>query len=391
MLKKTFSTGVKHWCEICRTYVQPNPISIRLHEQGTRHKTNLHESLRGKLKDEQDDKRKSDELQRTLQEMDREARAAMKINSEIVSNESEKDHLNDTRVTGGSTKWKSQHFEGHINPNNTNEDKNEDEPKGLYSIRGIHYVMGEHVPKESLLPGCACEVEIDDKWVSATVSGSPREVIVPNTSLTIRYYRLRLGENGGFGEMEARPSSMRICISEEEKDSMIIANKTMLDAKKQVLEGETTHESLVSMSSLVLPVDENTGIGAWTTISVIQEDDKKPDDETLKPFKRRKRDDIELDPSKALDLDIYKLSNTKRLFAAATSFAPDDEEGNTDFQSGNDSYRGVKLGAEPSSENVMNASSISSVVANVTVPTEVAFIKPRKGPPVSVRRRRDED
>jgi hypothetical protein len=390
MFKKSFSTGVRHWCEICRTYVQPNPISIRLHEQGTRHKTNLHESLRGKLKDEQDDKRKSDELQRTLQEMDREARAAMKKNSEIVSNESERDHLNDTRVTGGSTKWKSQHFEGHINPNDTNEeDENEDEPKGLYSIRGMHYVMGEHVRKESLLPGSACEVEIDDKWVSATISGSPREVIVPNTSLTIRYYRLRLGENGGYGEMEVRPSSMRVCISEEEKDSMIIAHKTMLEAKKQVLEGETTHESLVSMSSLVVPVDENTGIGAWAEISVIQEDEKKPEDETLKPSKRRKREDIELDPSKALDLDT--LCNTKRLFAAATSFAPDDEEGISDFQSGNDSYRGVKLGAEPSSENGVSASNIPSVVSSVTVPTEVAVIKPRKGPPVSVRRRRDED
>lgn len=386
---KSRVTGVKHWCEVCRTYTQPDAVSIRLHEQGGRHKSNARQALRGKLEDERDSKRSHEELQRTLSEMDREARAAM-----------QKDRLNESNGESGVAS-SSQYHEGGRGDRKKEEkeekeeleEEEEDGPKGLYCIRGVHYVMGEYARKENFTSGSACEVEIDGNWVSAVVTGSPREVIVPNTLLTIRYYRLRIGESGGFGEMEARPSSLRVIISEEEKDSMIEDYKraaTVSDINEQNRKVGESNDAIASIP--VITVDENTGIGAWATVAVVEEKEDHVESTTnahIKPPKKRNREDAELDPSKALDLE--SIANQKKSFVAAFTLAPDDEETSAmDFLNGSESYRGVKLGAEDI-ESSINANSRQGPAVLTSVATEAVIIKPRKGPSGNVRRRRDDD
>jgi hypothetical protein len=385
---KSRVTGVKHWCEVCRTYTQPDAVSIRLHEQGGRHKSNARQALRGKLEDERDSKRSNEDLQRTLLEMDREARAAM-----------QKDRLNESNGESGVASSSSQYHEGgrgdrkKEEKEELEEEEEEDGPKGLYCIRGVHYVMGEYARKETLSSGSACEVEIDGNWVSAVVTGSPREVIVPNTLLTIRYYRLRLGENGGFGEMEARPSSLRVIISEKEKDSMIEDYKRtakVSDVNEQNRKVDESNDSIASIP--VITVDENTGIGAWATVAVVEEKEDQVESSTnalIKPSKKRNREDAELDPSKALDLE--SISNQKKSFVAAFALAPDDEETSAmDFLNGSESYRGINLGAEDI-ESSIKASSHQGPAILTPVATEAAIIKPRKGPSGNVRRRREDD
>ena len=253
--------------------------------------------------------------------------------------------------------------------------------------------MGEYARKENFTSGSACEVEIDGNWVSAVVTGSPREVIVPNTLLTIRYYRLRIGESGGFGEMEARPSSLRVIISEEEKDSMIEDYKraaTVSDINEQNRKVGESNDSIASIP--VITVDENTGIGAWATVAVVEEKEDHVESTTnahIKPSKKRNREDAELDPSKALDLE--SIANQKKSFVAAFALAPDDEETSAmDFLNGSESYRGVKLGAEDI-ESSINANSRQGPAVLTSVATEAVIIKPRKGPSGNVRRRRDDD
>jgi hypothetical protein len=379
-MEKSRITGAKNWCEVCRTYTQPDAVSIRLHEQGGRHKSNARQVLRSKLEDERDNKRNNEELQRTIADMDREARAAMQKDRMNLYNKSDNQLNQNNDVISSSLQYREGKGD-HIKVQEQEEEE-EDGPKGLYSIRGVNYIMGEHARKELLSSGCACEVEIDGNWVKALIIGHPREIIIPNTLLTIRYYKLRLDEHEGLREMETRPSSIRVVISDEERDLLIAGYKrTEKEFKQQSLNKDEAKDTVNPVSSAL--INEDTGIGAWATVSVIEEcqQNESSTNEPINLSKKRRRTDIESDPSKALDLEAVALQ--KKSFEAASALAPDDEDINAmDFINGSESYRGIRLGMDDTGQ--VNSTS-------VTKETGVAVIKPRKGPSGTIRRRQEDD
>lgn len=71
------STGVKHWCEHCRCWTQPDPLSIRAHEGGSRHKDALKRFLIEQRKRKVDERRAGEATSRALAEIAAAAGAAV--------------------------------------------------------------------------------------------------------------------------------------------------------------------------------------------------------------------------------------------------------------------------------------------------------------------------
>jgi len=75
--------GSKHWCEHCRCWTQPDPLSIRAHEGGSRHKDALKNFLIEQRKRKVEERRAAEATSRTLAEISAAAGAA--VSSDFAS------------------------------------------------------------------------------------------------------------------------------------------------------------------------------------------------------------------------------------------------------------------------------------------------------------------
>ena len=133
---------------------------------------------------------------------------------------------------------------------------------GMYTIRGQTYLEGKF-HEDKLHPDVACEVFVEalDRWVSAIILKIDI-ISVPNTDIVLKTYQAQY-HYATEEEFEADPSAGEITIDVGIKSDRI---RLLVDSEGRTEEDIAAEEKIAS--EYAKTVDENTGIGGWSTVSV---------------------------------------------------------------------------------------------------------------------------
>lgn len=352
------------------------PQSIRLHEQGLRHKTAVKDQLFREKKSKVEERRKQESVADQLASIEAAARAALQkdlaagappppppppppaVGGILLDNGTGASYAGASSssavpystptpwstesTSSGSlppppppsapprapSRWGPAAAASSIAATPSPPEVEEDGVVGLYEVRGQSYLQGEHA-SEVLAVGSVCEAMLasgDQNWYPATIT-SIREVEVPNTELKIRMYMVTYAGQGD-AEVEVGGHLLRLPLSAEEVEQMRSASSAAVGG-----DGDGGEQA----AGPTFVIDENTGLGTWESIvapvsepTEASSEDSKHKTQSGKSRKRGRADDglslLHYDASKALDImaEQQKQSDAKK---AAFLAKDDDDDG----------------------------------------------------------------
>ena len=288
----------KHWCKFCQVWLPNDKWNIAKHEQGRRHKERVEEFFKAKRDERNQAKKDEAEADREMQRIEQAALAqhvqdmggaglgagfgngssdvggaggfgatgsgagagagggvaGMDVNSLAVRAFSQRRHPG-----GGHAAAAAAAAAGTASSS--------DQPKGdgFYLTGGRVYLLG-HLHEDKLVPGARCEgiAEEGSGWLPATVL-SHAEVVVPNTSLRFRRFRLRfLADRQREGDVV--PRDIRIPVAPPPPPPPRQAKGTRSSEEA----GEADRPAKQTAEEYDFPESADAARGAWTTVPVAQ-------------------------------------------------------------------------------------------------------------------------
>lgn len=331
----------KHYCKICNVWIADNKQSIQNHENGVKHKmvaqTNDKKRKEERLHGAHDEK----ELKRQLAEIDNAAKAS------LLANRSEYSGM--FYPNANITAVKAHHAPppppssiesgilqdhdisiGYAGASNDNIKSLRKDDKGIYTIRNQTYLEGS-IHEDKLRKGVKCEIFIEDlqgdgDWYPAKIL-IRKDIPVTNTTIIIRKFDIeyvRMGSNGvelTVHSDDVRSDKLRLLANSD--------GSLLYDEDYEIIQNETKFEKVTPITAVV---DEATGIGKWTTISV-----REFDEVAEEKAKRKAEREVEKEKKEKEDYLAEKLKYTlKNNDSALSTYDP--------YATG--VYKGVKIKSE---------------------------------------------
>ena len=136
---------------------------------------------------------------------------------------------------------------------------------GLYSVRGTAYLQAEFHP-ERLRVGSACEAYLDDSddWHAARVLGV-REMAVPNTAITLRFYSVEVVRADATAAAATAGTPTPVGVEVPATSLRIRYDGSAPPADSAAAAAE---DAAAAVPPPVAAVDENTGMGVWQSVAV---------------------------------------------------------------------------------------------------------------------------
>jgi len=301
----------KYYCKICGVWISDNKQTIQLHNSGVKHKINV-QAL--------DKKRKEDNLHGALNEKDLKRQLAEIENAakaSLLSNRTEYEGMfyqNANHLTainnnfpppppssydiGGITQ-SNDISNGYSGGSSDNVNDLRKDTTGIYTIRNQTYLEGS-IHEDKLRKGVKCEIFIEDlqgdgDWYPAIVL-LRKDIPVPNTTIIIRKFDIEYKKMGSNGieltvySDDVRSDKLRLLAN---SDGTLLYNED-----NEIIEKEIQIQIPISV------VEETTGIGKWTTISVTNIDEVAEEKARIKAEKELQRE------KKENEYIIEKLSNS---------------------------------------------------------------------------------
>jgi hypothetical protein len=393
----------KHWCEYCRTWIQPDPSvsavcpvhkalvslpthlpccepqSIKLHNQGQRHKNAEKDFLLEQRKSKFEERNAANELARTLREI--EQTAAVAIARDVGAGAAFGEPPGAARAprggaagaaAGGATS------RGGAAPPPSAEEAEAYIDDGLYDVRGVTFLMGEHHTADSrLTPGRAVEVLLPEvpgsepSWRPASLRGV-RNFAVPFTNVVLRNCAVTLltpPSPGAAVDVDVPRTAVRVPLTGEEaavvRDAHEALRKGAPASAAQPDAGAAGQAAPPPPPPPPRDIDPDTGLGRWAVVEPAEEEEGEEAEAaaaggTGRPSKRKREEEFDLaalhyDPSKALDLLTSKRvrDGAGQGWAQASEDAYEQEEGALDalgaYNAAGSSgrlYKGMRLDSE---------------------------------------------
>ncbi|DAZ98261.1 TPA: hypothetical protein N0F65_008946 [Lagenidium giganteum] len=288
----------RHYCKYCNAWMQGDKISIRHHEQGRKHRDMMQEFFKQKRKTKSEAAHSDRDLQKQLQDIDQaaQARFAQDMASGAVSGlppppPPARPGMNGAppppprrdaskrpqgggggRGGGGGGGPRSS---DRATPSAPAEDAGEEpvaeDGKGIYEVRGVVYLEGKQ-HETQLIEGSACQVWVEDveEWLDALIDKVTAHEI-PNTALVFRKFTITYmlpHSSSPVTEQDLRSDRLRIKLPQ---------GMTMDDAEamvaKMAAQAATGDDTQLVIEDFNKHMDETTGMGEWSTVSVVQIDE----------------------------------------------------------------------------------------------------------------------
>ena len=274
------SSNDRHYCKLCNTWMAGDKMSIRVHENGSKHKEKVMESVKTKREGKADKERDEKELAKQLDDIENAAREAISQDRENgqmsfysvpppppQQQQSEQEH-----------QYQAQVLDNHGTATMSKKENEHVKKEPEIETKKINRKAEKRVPAslEQLDSGTTCELYFEniDQWKPGVIS-----IVNDDESFDVTYFE---GADGSMiPEMESSVKIDRLRLVIEVED-VVESNQ------KEELKGAKNVEKLA-------PVVESTGLGGWQTVSVREVNDE----EELKLQAERARAlDIERERSK---------------------------------------------------------------------------------------------
>ena len=329
----------KHFCKVCSCWIADNKQTIQNHENGVKHKMAVQANDKKRKEERLHGAHSEKELKRQLAEIENAAKASLLANRSeyggmFYPNASitaikpnapppppssiESGILQDHDISVGYAGTSSDSIKS-LRKDDT----------GIYTIRNQTYLEGS-IHEDKLCKGVKCEIFIEDlqgdgDWYPAKIL-LRKDIPVPNTTIIIRKFDVeyvRMGSNGvnlTVHSDDVRSDKLRLLANSD--------GSLLYEEDYEIIQKESKYEKEVPITA----VDETTGIGKWTTISVKEVDE-------VAEEKARRKAERELAKEKKEKED-YLAEKLK------TSIMNNDSALSTYDPYGTGVYKGVKIKSE---------------------------------------------
>jgi len=253
----------KYYCKYCNQWMTDNKSTRQTHDSGPKHKERLEKFNKDKREAKFHGERSEHALASAMREIEKAAKEAIGVDRQEygqifkASNISAPPSLYVRK--GGSNSIISQREE----ENTDKVDNLRGDDKGVYTIRGQTYLEGK-LHEDKLHAGVNCEIFVDilDRWIPANIL-KINLVFVPNTDMVLKTFQVSY-KYATEDEYEANPLSGTDVTENDVKSDRL---RLLVDA--DFLEKlEETNAQLEAEAKLDIQINENTGVGGWSTVSV---------------------------------------------------------------------------------------------------------------------------
>lgn len=309
--------STKYFCKVCRLYIDDNKAQRLQHENGSKHRDAVEKSRNVAREQKLEVLANERKLAQTLQSINRAARKDLSLDKDESTPTSGSGLPPDSSVFHGAGGGFGGGFSGIVTqPNNEASDVNDegddedygDEGMGIYEEGKKFYMKGE-VHVEKLQPGTFCELFVEemDAWVPASVS--LRHDVVDSDSETVSTsfdctYFPQVSDPAPPGWRDnVRPQDLRLAYEKPAPSSSAGSRASNIDESQQQ------------------NVEENTGLGKWESVLVVDEpnevaddrvkDEHEPQKEPAKKGNKREYRGVSLQTTRSLENDISEGKMTK--------------------------------------------------------------------------------
>lgn len=252
----------KHYCKYCNEWMADNKSTRQTHELGPKHKSRVDRFNKERREAKFFGEKNEHALAAAMRGIERSAKDAIKQDRQEYGQlfRSSCDPLK-TFGNKGLRNPGNMRAAAAILASDGTEELRADE-SGMYTIRGQTYLEG-NFHEDKIFPDVSCEVFVEalDRWVSAIIL-KVDILTVPNTDIVLKTYRTQY-HYATDEEFEADPTSGEVTIEAGVKSDRIrlLVNSDGRTPEDVVAEAIAAEEHAKNF-------DENTGLGAWSTVSV---------------------------------------------------------------------------------------------------------------------------
>lgn len=403
-------SNAKHFCNLCKVWCQGDPVSIKRHEEGPKHKDRVAARLKAARRKSQPS---DEDVARQLREIEAAAAESMRQTaaSGTFAGTLDVDPTVGVRPVrarpgigprpgegwykGDSTADFHDNFDAHSFRETRPAVREEDEdPGGEYVARGIKYFQGlAHRDKFVTRGLCELWVEATDKWLPAVVVQVKRFAAGDSEDRT---YDVRLLveppelPSAGATRLErhlaaaARDNLVRDVNAKDlrvKADSDGVWRPRRTDDAK-VDEARPFFRDQTPIEAPPPQVDQNTGIGQWTTVAVREFDEAK--EEALRLDAEAKRESLRARREQVRQAESRHAADRARQLNAVEE-SRDALNSQLGVYDRTDVYRGIKLHAD---DDVFDAGSGATTEEHSAPDATQAVFKKRKKAPNSTAFRR---
>lgn len=350
----------KYYCKTCKVYLADNKQTRLNHDSSRSHKDKLlmHQQ---KLKDEKFHGLQNEhELKRTLHEIEVAAKQAVMLDRQefgssfyqsktpIYNNYHPPTSYASTSNNGEKMPVLSENSELLLQ-DNLRQDKS-----GRYVVNGITYLEGK-LNEDKLIAGVECELfheQLDD-WLPCTIIRR-KEYQIPNTSVILKSYEVKFI----YPADDVKKTPAQEIVENDVKSDNL---RLILDDKANEL--EDTNECKVALN-------EDTGIGGWQTVSIVEINEEEEEIKRLEYEEERQKEQLKQEIERK---ELEKIMELKARDDAVSAYDP----------FGTNMYKGMNIAEE----------AIDYTDSSVAKGNEVSFKKRRANSNESkkVFRRKDDE
>ncbi len=255
-------TNERHYCKVCNAWMASDKMSIRTHQNGSKHKQKIAEALKAKRDEKASKEREEKQLMQQMADIENAARAAVSSDRDLGQLSFYNNNAPAVPV-GPPPSHSSQQHQPQTPTVPVVDIKKEDRGNKKQEKR----IIEKRVPAtlETLSSGITCELYFEDSdcWKPGVIS------IVNDDGKTFDITYFKSEERGAMvPEMESNVSVDRI---------------QLIVQLEEAAKSEAEHTKEVEQEILqTAPVVESSGLGRWQTLSVREVNDEEEEKENEK-------------------------------------------------------------------------------------------------------------